>query len=205
MDLLPLFIQALVIGFVMAIPLGPIGLLCIERTLSRGIGAGLSTGLGVAVADAIFAALVAYGARWVADEMLPYRDLLRFGGGAVVILLGVRTCLQTPKARLPRNVSLSGSTFLTSFMLTLANPLVLVGFIAIFAALDLAEVIQDTHHALQVIGGIFLGSMVWWFCLTGLMAAIRHHLDQRTLVWLNRGAGAALILLGLLVMIFGGK
>lgn len=205
MDLLPLFIQALVIGFAMAIPLGPIGLLCIERTLSRGIGAGLSTGLGVAVADAIFAALIAYGARWVADEMLPYRDLLRYAGGVVIILLGVRTCLQSPKARLPRGVSLSGSTFLTSFMLTLANPLVLVGFIAIFAALDLGEIIQDNQQALQVIGGIFLGSMVWWLCLTGLIAAIRHHLDQRTLVWLNRGAGAVLIVLGILVMIFGGK
>ncbi|WP_022726693.1 LysE family translocator [Fodinicurvata sediminis] len=205
MDLLPLFIQALVIGFALAIPLGPIGLLCIERTLSRGIGAGLSTGLGVAVADAIFAALVAYGARWVADEMLPYRDLLRYAGGLVIILLGVRTCLQSPKTRLPRGVSLSGSTFLTSFMLTLANPLVLVGFIAIFAALDLGEVIQSNQQALQVIGGIFLGSMVWWLCLTGLMAAIRHHLGQRTLVWLNRGAGAVLILLGILVMIFGGK
>lgn len=205
MDLLPLFIQALVIGFAMAIPLGPIGLLCIERTLSRGIGAGLSTGLGVAVADAIFAALVAYGARWVADEMLPYRDLLRYAGGLVIILLGVRTCLQSPKVRLPRGVSLSGSTFLTSFMLTLANPLVLVGFIAIFAALDLGEVIQSNQQALQVIGGIFLGSMVWWLCLTGLIAAIRHHLGQRTLVWLNRGAGAVLILLGILVIIFGGK
>lgn len=203
MDLLPLFLQALVIGFAVAIPLGPIGLLCIERTLSRGIGAGLSTGLGVAVADAVYAALVAYGARWVAEEMMPFRDILRFGGGAVIILLGLRTFFQKPEAKLPRRVNLSGSTFATSFVLTLANPLVLVGFIAIFAALDMGEAVQGTGHALQVVGGIFLGSMAWWVCLTGLVAAIRHHLGRRTLIWVNRCAGMVLMLLGVLVMIFG--
>lgn len=205
MDLLPLFLQALVIGFAVAIPLGPIGLLCIERTLSRGIGAGLSTGLGVAAADAVYAALVAYGARWVADEMMPFRDILRFGGGTVIILLGLRTFFQKPEARLPRGVNLSGSTFVTSFMLTLANPLVLVGFIAIFAALEMGKVVQGTSQALQVIGGIFLGSMAWWACLTGLVAAIRHHLDRRTLIWVNRCAGILLMLLGVLVMIFGNQ
>lgn len=204
MDFAPLVVQALVIGFVIAVPLGPIGLLCVERTLLRGAGAGFSTGLGVAAADAVWCALLAFGARWMAEPLLAYSEPLRLLGGLVVALLGLRTLLQSVRpcelsAPPPR---LSGGAFITAFGLTLANPMTLVIFVAIFAGLGLAEAAISTVAAMEVVGGIFLGSLLWWACLTLIVARVRHRLAPRTLAWTNRAAGIGLIAFGLALMIF---
>lgn len=202
MDFAPLLAQALVIGFVIAVPLGPIGLLCVERTLVRGAGAGLSTGLGVAAADAVWCALLAFGARWMAEPLLTYSEPLRLLGGLVVALLGLRTLLQSVRPCLPSPPRLSGGAFITAFGLTLANPMTLVIFVAIFAGLGLAEAALSTTAAVEVVGGIFLGSLLWWACLTFGVARVRHHLAPRTLAWTNRAAGVGLIAFGLALMIF---
>lgn len=203
MDFAPLVVQALLIGFVIAVPLGPIGLLCVERTLVRGAGAGFSTGLGVAAADAVWCALLAFGARWMAEPLLAYSEPLRLLGGLVVALLGLRTLLRSVRSCEPSTPPrLSGGAFATAFGLTLANPMTLVIFVAVFAGLGLAEAAVSAMAAAEVVIGIFLGSLLWWACLTLGVARVRHHLAPRTLAWTNRAAGVGLIAFGLALMIF---
>lgn len=203
MDLVPLFVQAAAIGFAIAVPLGPIGLLCIERTLARGAAAGFSTGLGVAAADAVWCALLAFGARWLADPLMAFDETLRIVGGLAVALLGLRTLLQNVRPHVVEPPRLSGSAFFTAFGLTLLSPMTPIVFLAIFAGLGMAEAAVDPRAAVQVVAGIFLGSLAWWACLTLGVARVRHHLAPTTLAWMNRIAGAGLVVFGLALIVFG--
>lgn len=202
MDIVPLFVQAVVIGFVVAVPLGPLGLLCIERTLVRGVGAGFSTGLGVALADAVWCALLAFGARWLAEPLLEIDEPLRIVGGLVIAVLGLRSLLQTARPSLPQRRRLSGSAFLTGFGLTLASPTTLLIFVAIFAGLGLAEAALETGAAVEVVAGIFMGSLLWWLCLSLGVGQVRGRLRSETLAWMNRAAGIGLLAFGIALMIF---
>lgn len=195
---IPLFLQALAIGFAVAVPLGPIGLLCIERTLRLGLAAGLASGLGVALADASYGALVATGATLFAETLAEHERGTRILGGAALAAIGLRALFcaaQAEDTAAPR--SALPMAFVSAYLLTLANPATIASFAAIFAGLGFSRTAGTPGDAALVVTGVFLGSLLWWIFLSAGVAALRHRLPPKAVAWINRGAGAVLIAAGL--------
>ena len=191
---LVLFGKASVVGFLIAAPVGPIGLLCIQRTLSRGASIGVASGLGAATADAIYGAIGAAGLTVVIQLFTALSQPLAILGALFLAWVGFRL-LQTPATNGPAaaaNAGGMGAAFGSTLLLTLANPMTILSFIAVFAALggsqDLASVAMAT-----MVAGVFFGSALWWLILTGSITLVRHRLKESTLTLISRGAGALLI------------
>ncbi|WP_063915116.1 LysE family translocator [Pseudomonas sp. p21] len=176
-----LFIKALVIGFSIAAPVGPIGLLCVQRSLKRGFRSGLATGLGAATADALYGVLGAVGITGVALSAPSLAMLLKVVGGAFLMWLAwgiARDVLKPKHAAVVAASTAVTRDFLTAFGLTLSNPMTILAFIAIFAALDPLSGEPQAGEAMwfgtcSMLAGVFLGSAAWWLCLSGLTAALR--------------------------------
>ncbi|MDG9886630.1 LysE family translocator [Pseudomonas sp. GD04058] len=177
-----LFVKSLVIGFSIAAPVGPIGLLCVQRSLKRGFRSGLATGLGAASADTLYGFLGAIGITGIAVSAPSLVVFLKVVGGAFLVWLAWSITRDALKPRQAAQVPATAAVtrdFLTAFGLTLSNPMTILAFIAIFAALDpLAVEHQQEGRALwlatvPMLCGVFLGSAAWWLCLSGLTAVLR--------------------------------
>ena len=194
----PVFFQALAIGFAVAVPLGPIGFLCIERTLRLGLATGLATGFGVALADASYGALVATGATLFAELLAEHERSLRMLGGLALAALGLRALL-TVRQEKPAGDGRAAhlKAFVTAYLLTLANPATIASFMAIFAGLGFSRTAGTPGDAAVVVTGVFLGSLLWWIVLSSGVALLRHRLPDGVISGINRGAGSVLIAAGL--------
>jgi threonine/homoserine/homoserine lactone efflux protein len=190
-----LFAKALVIGFSIAAPVGPIGLLCIQRTLSGGRAMGLATGLGAAVADGVYGALAGFGVGAITQALIAQAFWLGLAGGALLVALGA-AAMQRPASTAARNHANSrAAAFASTFALTLANPMTILSFVAVFASFG-AVATATTGAALQVVIGVFLGSAAWWLLLAGLVGALRARIGPATLAAINRVAGVVVMLFG---------
>lgn len=172
-----LFLKAVLLGLAVAVPLGPIGALCIARTLQSGFAAGFAGGFGTALADAVYAALAAFGLTALAGGLDGGAGAMRLIGGAVLILLAVhgwRRAGGDPRPARADARSLA-ATAAATFALTLANPATILSFAAMFAGLGLASD-PGAAQAAQVVAGVFLGSLVWWAVLSGGVALSRERL-----------------------------
>ncbi|MBR9764452.1 MAG: LysE family transporter [Rhodobacteraceae bacterium] len=191
-----LFLKGAGLGLAVAAPLGPIGALCIARTLERGFAAGLSGGLGTALADAAYAAMAALGFAVFAGVLAVIDLPLRLAGGAFMLWLGLRGLRRTPP-RAEAGIAIGArdllGTVAATFLLTLANPSTILSFAALFAGLGLASD-AGPGAAGVVTAGVFCGSMLWWTLLSGAVAASRHRLPQGFTTWVARLS--ALILTG---------
>ena len=190
-----IFIRGLVIGFSIAAPVGPIGVLCIRRTLAEGRMAGLMTGIGAASADAVYAAIAGYGLTVVTALLIGQQMWIRLAGGLFLVFLGIRTFLSKPaeQAAQAQGGSLSRA-YTSTFFLTITNPMTIISFAAIFAGLGLAADNRDFLSASVVVVGVFIGSAAWWLLLSGATSLLRERVTPRGMVWVNRISG--LIILG---------
>jgi len=190
-----MFLKGLVLGFSIAAPVGPIGLLCIQRTLSRGRLHGFVSGLGAATADACYGLVAAFGLGTVVSLLLGLQVWLQLAGGLFLLWLGVKTLLSQaatrPAAAKADSAGLTGA-FLSILLLTLANPVTILSFVAVFAGLG---VDHQSGGALALVAGIFLGSATWWLLLSCLAGLLRHHLDDGRLRILNIFAGVCILVL----------
>ena len=198
-----LFLEGMVIGFVIAAPVGPIGVLCIRRTLADGRVSGLVSGLGAATADALYGAVAALGLTFVAEFLMGGQAWLRLVGGAFLLFLGVRTFLARPAGRAApdaRRIGLPGA-YASTFFLTLTNPTTILSFAAIFAGLGVAgDANGDALSAMLLVLGVFLGSAAWWFVLSGATSLFRTRLSVRGLRWVNRISGTVIAAFGVLAV-----
>jgi threonine/homoserine/homoserine lactone efflux protein len=197
-----LFLEGIVIGFAIAAPVGPIGVLCIRRTLAEGRASGLVSGLGAATADAVYGSVAALGLTFVADLLTDEEAWLRLLGGAFLVFLGVRTFLASPAERaVPTTRSGLVGAYASTLFLTLTNPTTILSFVAIFAGLGVAEDANgDVLCALSLVFGVFLGSATWWFVLSGVTSLFRARLSARGLRWVNRVSGTVLAAFGVLAV-----
>ncbi len=195
-----LFIKSFILGLAIAAPLGPIGALCINRTLERGFWAGMVGGLGTALADALYATLAALGFAAFAALLSHVDGPMRLVGGMFMIWLGWRSMRPKPAPKAARIGAgdLLG-TLLATFMLTLTSPLTIVSFTAIFAGLGLANDARD-GGAVMVVAGIFLGSLCWWALLSGGVALAHKRLPAGFAGWVARLSGLVLIGFGVLAI-----
>lgn len=201
MDLIILF-KGLLIGFSIAAPVGPIGVLCIRRTLLQGRMAGLLSGLGAATADAIYGAVAGFGLTFIAALLINHQFWLKLAGGLFLCYLGAKTLLTKPatQAASAKYNSLIGA-YASTFVLTLTNPATIISFAAIFAGLGLAGTAGNYLAAGILVFGVFTGSALWWIALSGGVSLFRAKLNPYRLVWINRISGGVIGLFGLLVLI----
>ncbi|MCC6187610.1 MAG: LysE family transporter [Anaerolineales bacterium] len=193
-----LFLRGLIIGFSIAAPVGPIGVLCIRRTLAQGRLRGLVSGLGAATADAAYGCVAGFGLTAVSGLLVSQKEWLQLAGGLFLLYLGLRTFFERPAER-PANAlgqGLAGAYFST-LALTLTNPLTILSFAAVFAGLGLAAGTGSYGAALVLVLGVFLGSGAWWLLLSQGVSLFRTRLSLTTLRWVNRFSGAIIVLFGL--------
>lgn len=195
-----LFCQGLLIGFAIAAPVGPIGLLCIRRSIIDGRLAGLFTGLGAATADTLYGLIAALGVSAVTSSLLRHAHSIQFVGGLFLVLLGlrlIRARVSAGDGRSAHTPSLH-SAYFSSLVLTLANPITVFAFVGIFSALGIGFTTPGHEwSASLLVGGIFLGSCTWWLLLSGAASWLAGRINERTLRLMNWTAGGLIIAVGL--------
>jgi threonine/homoserine/homoserine lactone efflux protein len=197
-----LFIKGCVIGISIAAPVGPIGVLCINRTLKTGLMAGLSTGLGAALADAVYGCIAGFGLVAVSQFLLAQQMWIRLIGGAFLLYLGIKTfASSTSPKEIPDQAKTLWRDFTSTFFLTLTNPMTIISFIAIYASLGVVEANANYQEALIVVIGVFAGSLLWWLLLSTSINLIRHKLSKDILIWINRFSGLILFAFGIFSLI----
>ena len=199
--MLLLFAKSLAIGLAVAVPMGPMGLLVVRRTLARGFVHGLEGGFGIATADGSYAAVAAFGLVAVTTFLVRQQALFQVGGGAALLWLAWGI-LRRPAPAADAATGRSGGGFAVMFGLTLANPTTILSFVAIFASLGPLTRGNDWVAASVMTAGVFLGSLAWWIALTGASPGAPAHLD-RVMIWLNRGGGALIAAFGLVALVAG--
>jgi threonine/homoserine/homoserine lactone efflux protein len=170
-----LFLKGLLIGFAIAAPVGPIGILCIQRSLHDGFKIGLMTGMGAAFADGTYGLIAGFGLTAVSSLLISHRFWIQTLGGLFLLYMGIKLILSSPPDKLTKNYDKSAShAFGTTFLLTLANPATILSFIAVFAGLGLGTLHPNTPSAITLVLGITLGSACWWIMLSGGVAFVLH-------------------------------
>ncbi|TVR96681.1 MAG: hypothetical protein EA406_11420 [Rhodospirillales bacterium] len=198
-----MLLKAMLAGFVIAVPIGAIGALCLRRGLQGRWLMAVATGFGAAAADAVLATAALFGLSLIVGTIVENQELLRFVGGLVLLYLGARMIVHrhdfdapspgTVVAQRERKRDLSGAVS-TGFVLTLVNPAILIAFFAVFAALGLME--HESQSGV-IIGGAFAGSMLWWLTLIGLAVGLRDRIPLGILAVTNGALGAVVMLLGI--------
>ena len=202
--MLELFLKSVFIGLSIAAPVGPIGLLCIQRTLEHGRVVGLATGLGAAFADAVYGAVGALGLTAVLALLIGARTGLALAGGAFLVWLGVTT---VAKARRGARAATAGDAsgrapspgraFVTTFLLTLSNPMTILSFVAVFASLAGSTArLSGAAQAVMVVG-VLVGSALWWGVLTTAVALFRRRLSDGALAAIRAASGVLVAGFGL--------
>ncbi len=204
---LQIIFQGILVGVTIAAPVGPIGILCIRRTLADGRLAGFISGLGAASADALYGAVAAFGLTFITVFLINQSYWLRLGGGIFLIYLGVKTFLAVPSidsdlnSKLMKNDSLL-SYYVSTFFLTLTNPITILSFAAIFAGFGIGkDTTNDNLAATGMVLGIFIGSSIWWLSLSSLTGFFRRKVNHKTMRWINRISGTIILGFALLVLI----
>ena len=191
----PLLLKGVTIGLSVAAPVGPIGLLCIRRSLADGARAGFICGLGAASADAAYALVGGFAMTAVARWLVAEKPWFGLFGGLFLIFLGVRIITaraSDPAAERPR-AALAG--YSSTLLLTLANPLTIMSFAAVFASLSLADAANYSAAAVLV-AGVFAGSALWWLLLSAIVARARRHVSAAMMRNINRVCGAIIAAFG---------
>lgn len=196
-----LFLCGLLTGLAVAVPVGPISLLCIRRTLVDGRLTGLASGIGAATADALYAAVASFSLVFASNQIIRYQHWLELVGGLAICLLGLHIILsRPPEARCRIDGKDVFGAYITTFFLTLANPATILFFMAAFAGLGVTSINDNELGTLLIVLGTFLGSSMWWLMLcagTGLI------IDRTTsrLHMFNRAVGMMILLIGLYAML----
>lgn len=192
---LELFLKGLLIGFSIAMPVGPIGLLCIRNSLTYGMKCGLLTGLGAAVADAIYGALAGFGVSAISLFLESNRFYLQICGALFLCYLGLITFLNKSKP-----VSAAGSNskvFFTTLFLTLTNPMTILSFAAVYAGLGIGSSSANMLYPLITTMGVFVGSAIWWLLLSCAASFLKAKMNDASYRWLNKLSGSIIFSFGL--------
>jgi threonine/homoserine/homoserine lactone efflux protein len=206
--MLAFFLKGMVIGFSIAAPVGPIGVLCIQRTLAYGRIVGFASGLGAATADAAYGVVAAFGLTFISGFLVQQQIALRIVGGAFLLWLAWKSfsaAPSDPRAAVTRDAGSAAhvaSAYGSTFLLTVANPATILSFVAVFAGLGIGAAggAQGYEGALMLVLGVFLGSALWWLILAGVAGFFRERMKVSYLVWINRVSGVIIATFGLVAL-----
>ncbi len=185
-----LFVQGIVIGLTLAVPVGPIALICIHRTVSDGRLHGILSGMGVATSDSFYAAITVLGLTFISGVIISQQYLFRFLAGIVLILVGIRIFMSVP---LCVSIKTVHETYLKDYLsmvaIAIANPLTLIFFLIMLPGFGIVIDCTSFVSAAEFVAGVFFGSTVWWIILCGAIGSVRTHLGGETLRLINRVSG----------------
>ena len=205
---LVLAIEGSVIGFLIAVPVGPAAALCIRRSIGVGAVAGYLTGIGAALGDAVFGAVAAFGLNFVQQFVATHEAWLRGIGGLVLVVMGWTTMRHRPRSigdpvtnDREHNVATHFHFASSSFFITVFNPLTVMAFGAAFAGRNLAGVGASIIDASLLVAGVFAGALAWWAILCTTAVALRQHFTGTGMRWLNRISGAVILGFGAVALI----
>lgn len=202
MHIFEIIYKGIIIGIIVSAPMGPIGILCVQRTLTRGKMHGFATGLGAMVSDLIYASATLIGLGFIDDFLNNNQLLIQSIGSVVIILFGIALFytnpikVMKPKAKLPE--TRYNQDFVTAFLLTFSNLAIIFLFISLFARFQYNPL--DTNWLAFAVGiiSIGVGALAWWFFITTYVSKLRHYFNRQSLKFFNRVVGIILILLGVL-------
>lgn len=199
------FLKGLIIGFLLALPIGPTMVLCIRYTLSFGVMVGLVTGAGAAFADAVYGVFAGYGIYAIVNFMDKFHFAFHMLGSAILCYLGIKTLREhyrvkeedhlKRKPRLPH-------LFMATFTLTATSPLTFVGVSALCAAFGIADYEKSLLSPWVLGAGLFIGSCLWWQILSSALALLRRKITSASSEWIGRISGSILLLLGIGLFIY---
>jgi len=196
------FVKGIILGFSIAAPVGPIGVLCIRKTLQFGRLSGLFSGLGAATADTVYGVVAAFGLTLISSFLLAGQFWLQLLGGVFLIYLGLKT-FSSKAAETSNNIShktLFGD-FISTFFLTITNPMTIFSYLAVFAGLGLSNTSGNYASACMLVLGVFFGSAFWWLILSEGITFFRKKISQKAMIWINRLAGIIIIAFGITALL----
>ncbi len=225
MDTAEFFFKGLMVGFLIAAPVGPVAVMCIHRTIAHGRIAGYVCGLGATVADTVFGAIAAFGLGFIAAELIANQVWLRWVGGGFLIALGLKLALsrhltrraeaqereeereegeaaEAVAARQPQGLDDHIGNFASAFAVMITNPITLVAFAAVFAAIEIGEIGEKTRWGLSLVAGVFAGAALWWSILITVASLFRNRINEQGILWVNRGSGALILVFGIVILFF---
>lgn len=203
--ILDLLLKGLIIGVVVSAPLGPVGVLCIQRTLNKGRWYGFVTGLGACLSDITYALITGYGMSFMDEFLMKHQVLLQIVGSIMLFVFGIYTFRSNPVHSI-RPVSSNKGTyfhnFLTAFLVTLSNPLIIFLFIGLFARFSF--VMPGSPIGFQLVGylAIVLGALLWWFGITYFVNKVRTQFNVRGIWILNRVIGSIVMLASVVSLVY---
>ena len=204
MEAIELFLRGAIAGVAISAPVGPVNVLCISRTLTKGWFSGLVSGAGAAAADTFYGSLAGFSISIVISFLIREQSKLRLFGGLLLMLIGLWYYFKKPDSLSKHRNSADHSDFVSTFLLTLTNPTTVLSFLAVLAVLGLSER-RAAWLTLILVGGIFIGAMVWWLILIGVTNKLRDKFDDNALFWMNRIGGIAIGMFGLVMFSIGLK
>jgi threonine/homoserine/homoserine lactone efflux protein len=200
--LLAFFLKGIVVGVVIAVPVGPVGVMCVRRTILEGKLSGFVSGLGAATADAVFGVIAGFGLTVVSDWLIDYQQWLRIVGGCYLLYIGGSAFAAEPPRELESESDPESllRDFLSTFVLAVTNPITVLAFVGIFAAIGLSGTHATFGLAAILVLGVWVGSLLWWLMLSFGVGYVRHSIEPGHLAWISRGSGAILFLSGMALL-----
>lgn len=199
-----LLIRGMIAGLVIAAPVGPVNVFCIQRTIAQGWKAGVIAGAGAAAADTLYGAIAGFSISVVIELLIREMFRVRLFGGILLIGIGVSYVLRSPQSFEPGKDGGDKSDLTSAFLLNLTNPTTVLSFLAVLAALRMDEH-RPWWQTVFLVAGIFCGSMAWWIVLSTAVSHFREKINDRKMLWMNRIAGVAIAGFGVVTLIFSRK
>ncbi|PEY29953.1 lysine transporter LysE [Bacillus cereus] len=193
-----LFIKGIIIGISIAAPVGPIGVLCIRRTLEYGKFIGFISGLGAATADGLYGMIAGLGLTFVTNFLVEQQGWIHFIGGVFLLYLGLKIFISKPsKTSTKANGNTVFGAYASTFFLTITNPVTTLSFLAIFSGLGISNPNDNTMTELAVVLGVFLGSTLWWLTLSSVTGILKNRIKNFPFNIVNRVSGLIILMFGL--------
>jgi threonine/homoserine/homoserine lactone efflux protein len=201
---LMLLLKGIAVGLLASIPLGPIGVLCIQRTINKGRLSGFFSGMGAAFADTVFATIAGFSLTFIMDFIEEWKTEFQIGGGILILLLGLKIFMTNPISQMRktrRQKNRLFEDFFSVFLLTVSNPMAIFLFVALFAGVNVVADGENFMSAGAILGGVLFGASLWWFTLTSFVNIYRKRFRLRQLWWINKIAGAVVMLIGVATIV----
>lgn len=193
-------LKGVLIGLMFGVPVGAVGAMTVQRTLNRGMGAGLLTGLGSSAADCLYACVGVFGLTFISDFLLKYQTVITVIGGVFVLIMGISHLVKKSVENRAQKSAEGAKMFLSSFTVGITNPAAILTFLFAFTYFGIGEISGAVNGVLLVLG-VFIGTYIWWGGLSGAVCIIKRRSGNRQLPYLNKLFGGILILFAAVIIV----